>query len=84
VKPVRNSQELDARVDKVMKMADRLLQAMRAAADPEEISQEIAARADELRRRGVRNPVTRAEKEMAERLGHASGSALNRWLRRHR
>jgi len=49
-----------------------------------DIRREITARADELRRRGVRDPVTRAEKEIAERLGHASGPSLNRWLRRHR
>jgi hypothetical protein len=56
------------------------LRKKRAAA----ISREIAARADELKRRGVRNPVTQAEKEIAEHYQHASGAALNRWLRRHR
>jgi hypothetical protein len=48
------------------------------------ISRQIAARANELRRDGVRNPVTQAEEEVAERLHHPSGSALNRWLRRNR
>jgi hypothetical protein len=48
------------------------------------IAREIAVRADELRRRGVRNPVTQAEKEAAERWHHVSGAALNRWLRRNR
>ena len=68
-----------------MKKIDRLLQAIRRATDsPAEIRQEIAARADELRRRGVRNPVTQAEDEIAKQLGHAGGPALNRWLRRHR
>ena len=45
---------------------------------------EIAARVDELRQRGVRNPVTQAEREVAERYQHANGAALNRWLRRNR
>ena len=45
---------------------------------------EIAARVDELRQRGVRNPVTQAEREVAERYQHANGVALNRWLRRNR
>jgi len=48
------------------------------------IKREIAARAEELRRLGVNKPVTRAEKEIAERWQHASGAALNRWLRRNR
>ena len=48
------------------------------------IRREIAARAEELRRVGVPNPVARAEAEIAERWQHASGAALNRWLRRHR
>jgi len=48
------------------------------------IRREIAARADELRRQGVRNPVEQAEAEIAKRLQHANGAALNRWLRRHR
>ena len=52
--------------------------------DPVEISREIATRAEELRRAGVPNPVKQAEAEIAKRLGHASGPALNRWLRRHR
>jgi hypothetical protein len=76
---------LDARTEEALRKTDRLLQAMRrATADPEEIAQEIAARADELRRGGARTPVAQAEKEIAEQLGHASGPALNRWLRRHR
>jgi len=49
-----------------------------------DISRKIAVRADELRRDGVRNPVTRAEQEVAERLRYRSGPALNRWLRRNR
>jgi hypothetical protein len=48
------------------------------------IKREIAARAEELRRLGVRNPVEQAEEELAERWQHASGAALNRWLRRNR
>jgi hypothetical protein len=48
------------------------------------IKREIAVRADELRRAGVHNPVTRAEAEIAERWQHANGPALNRWLRRNR
>ena len=44
---------------------------------------DIAARADELRRRGVHNPVTRAEEEIAKRW-QRTGAALNRWLRRNR
>lgn len=48
------------------------------------ITCEIATRALELRASGARDPITRAEKEAAERLGHASGAALNRWLRRNR
>jgi hypothetical protein len=44
---------------------------------------EIAARADELRSRGVRNPVTQAEEEIAKRW-QRTGPALNRWLRRNR
>jgi hypothetical protein len=75
---------LDARVEEALRRSDRFLQAMRAVASPMEITQEIATRAGELRRRGVRAPVAQAEKEMAEQLGHASGPALNRWLRRHR
>jgi hypothetical protein len=52
---------------------------MRAAT----IKREIAAHADELRRHGVRNPVTQAQEEIAKRWQHASGAALNRWLRRN-
>ena len=48
------------------------------------IRREIAALANELRKRGVRNPITRAEEEVAKRWQHASGAALNRWLRRNR
>ena len=48
------------------------------------IRREIATRAEELRRRGVRNSVEQAEAEIAERWQHASGAALNRWLRRNR
>jgi hypothetical protein len=48
------------------------------------IRREIAARAEELRRAGVSKPVTQAEAEIAERWQHASGAALNRWLRRNR
>jgi hypothetical protein len=48
------------------------------------IRREIAARADELRRRGVRAPITEAEKEAAERYQHASGTALHKWLQRNR
>src|SRR5262249_28037634 len=48
------------------------------------IKREIAARAEELRRAGVHNPVARAEAEIAERWQHANGAALNRWLRRNR
>jgi hypothetical protein len=47
------------------------------------IRREVAARADELRRRGVRNPVTQAEAEIAQRW-QRTGPALNRWLRRNR
>jgi hypothetical protein len=91
---------LDARVEEALRKADRLIQAMedvdappgdwrdaaatqrkRQAAD---IRREIAARADELRRGGARTPVAQAEKQIAEQLGHASGPALNKWLRRHR
>jgi hypothetical protein len=89
VKPVLSAEEQaelddDARVAAALRRADRLLQALRSVADPMEIAQEIAARADELRRRSVRDPVTQAEEEIAKQLGHASGPALNRWLRRHR
>jgi hypothetical protein len=84
IRSAEQEREDDAHFDKVMKRAERLLQAMRAADDPEEIAQEIAVRADELRRRGARDPVAQAEEAIAERLGHASGPALNRWLRRHR
>jgi hypothetical protein len=48
------------------------------------IAREIAARADELRRRGVHNPITQARNEAAKRWHHASGAALHRWLRRNR
>lgn len=48
------------------------------------ITREIVARTDELRFLGVRNPVTRAEREVAKRWQFASGHALNRWLRRNR
>ena len=48
------------------------------------IRREIAARANELRRRGVRNPIAKAEQEFAELYQHANGAALNRWLRRNR
>jgi hypothetical protein len=48
------------------------------------IRHERKARADELRRSGVRNPVAQAEEELAERYQYASGPALNRWLRRNR
>jgi acyl-CoA reductase-like NAD-dependent aldehyde dehydrogenase len=48
------------------------------------IRREIAARAEEFRRIGISNPVMRAEAEIAERWQHASGAALNRWLRRNR
>ena len=48
------------------------------------ISREIVARADELRRCGVQNPITQAREEAAKRWGHASGAALHRWLRRNR
>jgi hypothetical protein len=48
------------------------------------IRREIAARTDELKQCGVCNPVERAEEEIAKRWQHASGAALNRWLRRHR
>jgi hypothetical protein len=62
---------------------DQLLAAQprqRAAA----LFREREARAAELRRSGVRNPVAQAEKEIAEREGFASGPAFNRWLRRRR
>jgi hypothetical protein len=91
---------LDARVEEALRMADRLIQAMRDVDAPLEdwrdaaatqrkrqaadIRREIVARADELRRGGARTPVAQAEKEIAEQLGHASGPALNKWLRRHR
>jgi len=47
---------------------------------------EIAERAAELRRRepGIRNPVTQAKKEAAERWGYDNVEALDRWLRRNR
>jgi len=48
------------------------------------IKLEIAAHADELRRHGVRNPVTQAKEEIAKRWQHASGAALDRWLHRNR
>jgi len=48
------------------------------------IDREITARADELRRQDVLNPITQARNEAAERWGHASGAALHRWLRRNR
>jgi hypothetical protein len=84
-----------ARFEEDMKKIDRLIQAMRDVDAPPEdwrvqrkkqaaaIRREIAARADELRRRGVRNPVTQAEAEIAQRW-QRTGPALNRWLRRHR
>jgi hypothetical protein len=91
---------LTACVDEAIRKADRLIQAMRDVDAPLEdwrdvaatqrkrqaadIRREIAARADELRRGGARTPVAQAEKEIAEQLGHASGPALNKWLRRHR
>jgi hypothetical protein len=85
VKPIADAeQDDDALFADNMKKIDRLLQALRRTDSPTEIRQEIVARADELRRRGVRNPVTQAEKEIAQQLGHVSGPALNRWLRRHR
>ena len=85
IRSAEQEKDDDARFADNMKKIDRLLQAMRrAAADPIEISQEIAARADELRRGGARTPVAQAEKEIAKQLGHASGPALNKWLRRHR
>jgi hypothetical protein len=40
------------------------------------------ARVDKLRRHGVRNPITQAWKELAERHGFDSGYALKRWVRR--
>jgi hypothetical protein len=47
------------------------------------ITRAIAARAAELRKHNVRNPVAQAEREIAARL-QKSGPALNRWLRRNR
>ena len=78
--------EMDALIDDMRERLEYLTQ------DPREqrkrraavIRREIAARADELRRQGVRNPVEQAEAEIAKRLQHANGAALNRWLRRHR
>jgi hypothetical protein len=84
-----------ARFEENMKKIDRLIQAMRDVDAPPEdwrvqrkkqaaaIRCEIAVRADELRRRGARNPVTQAEAEIAQRW-QRTGPALNRWLRRHR
>jgi hypothetical protein len=43
----------------------------------------VGARADELRRCSVRNPVTQAWDEAAARWGHKNGYALNRWWRRY-
>jgi hypothetical protein len=61
----------------------RALAAIQKKGQVAAIRHEIAARAEELRRTGVPNPVTRAEKEIAERWQHRSGAALNRWLRRN-
>ena len=82
--------EADALIDDMRERLEYLTQ--HALKDPREqrkrraavIRREIAARADELRRQGVRNPVEQAEAEIAKRLQHANGAALNRWLRRHR
>jgi hypothetical protein len=48
------------------------------------IDREIAMLADELRHRGVRNPITGAREALAKRYRHASGAALKRWLCRNR
>jgi hypothetical protein len=82
--------EADALIDDMRERLEDLTQ--QVLKDPREqrkrraavIRREIAARADELRRQGVRNPVEQAEAEIAKRLQHANGAALNRWLRRHR
>jgi hypothetical protein len=45
---------------------------------------EIAMRAAELEKCGVRNPVTQAKEKAAKRWGHDNVEALDRWLRRNR
>jgi hypothetical protein len=44
---------------------------------------EIATLADKLRQQGVRNPIRRAEEQLAQRFGFASAKALNKWVRRN-
>jgi hypothetical protein len=99
IRSAEQEREDAARFDEDMKKIDRLIQAIQDADAPLEdwrdsaatqrkkqaaaIRREIAARADELRRCGVRDPVTQAEEEIAQRW-QRTGPALNRWLRRHR
>jgi hypothetical protein len=82
--------EMDALIDDIHERLEYLTQ--HALKDPREqrkrraavITREIAARVDELRRSGVRNPVTQAKEEVAERWGYDNVEALDRWLRRNR
>jgi hypothetical protein len=99
IRSAEQEREDVARFDEDMRKMDRLIQAIQDADAPLEdwrdsavtqrkkqaagIRREIAVRADELRRRGVRNPVAQAEEEIAQRW-QRTGPALNRWLRRHR
>jgi hypothetical protein len=87
---------LDARIAKVLKDTDRLIQAMKDVDAPPEdwraqrkkqatdIRCEIATRAAELKQCGVRTPIAQAREEVAKRYGRASGLALKKWLVRNR
>ena len=48
------------------------------------IAHEITALADRLKRHGIRNPITQAQNEVAQRRGYASGESLHKWLWRNR
>jgi len=73
--------EVDKQTDQVVLMAlEALGQAPKAAI----IDGQVKARADELRRSGVRAPVGQAENEVAKQHGFRNGAALNKWLRRNR
>jgi hypothetical protein len=82
--------ETDAIIDDMRERLEYLTQ--HALKDPREqrkrraavIKREIDARAAELKRCGVSNPVTQAKKEAAERRGYDNVEALDRWLRRNR
>jgi hypothetical protein len=85
--PVMKKRGLSPDVEKLFQQIKTALEAYPKAMRRQwaaELKREIDARAAELKQCGVRDPVARAEEEVAKRRGFRSGPALNRWVRRNR